>query len=37
LGTMLWLWNLWRTFNAADAAQRARTAAGARNLPTLDG
>jgi cytochrome c oxidase cbb3-type subunit 1 len=36
LGTGLWLWNLWRTFDAAEAAQRARAQAGTRGLPTVD-
>jgi len=37
LGALLWVWNLWRTFNAADARQRARAEAGQRQLPTVGG
>jgi cytochrome c oxidase cbb3-type subunit 1 len=36
LGALLWIVNLWRTFNAADARQRARLASGKASLPTLD-
>jgi cytochrome c oxidase cbb3-type subunit 1 len=36
LGALLWVWNLWRTFDAADARQRERGQAGQRSLPTLD-
>lgn len=39
VGVVFWIWNLWRTFDAADARQRARTqseASGRRPLPTLD-
>jgi cbb3-type cytochrome oxidase subunit 1 len=32
-GVLLWIWNLWRTFDAADAKHRART--DTRRLPTL--
>lgn len=35
LGALLWVLNLWKTFDAADARQRARDAAG-RPLPTVD-
>jgi cbb3-type cytochrome oxidase subunit 1 len=36
LGALLWVWNLWHTFNAADARAKARPASGQRSLPTLD-
>ncbi|HKV73852.1 MAG TPA: hypothetical protein VJN95_05000 [Gemmatimonadales bacterium] len=36
LGTALWLWNLWQTFNAAEVAQRARAQGGKRGLPTAE-
>lgn len=36
VGAMFWVFNLWHTFNAADARQRAREAAGPKALPTLD-
>jgi cbb3-type cytochrome oxidase subunit 1 len=36
LGAMLWVYNLWRTFDAAEARQRARPPAEHRQLPTLD-
>jgi cbb3-type cytochrome oxidase subunit 1 len=35
LGALLWVWNLWRTFDAGDARERARVASDQRNLPTL--
>jgi cytochrome c oxidase cbb3-type subunit 1 len=35
LGALFWVYNLWRTFNAADARQRARVLAGQVQLPTL--
>ena len=35
LGAILWVWNLWRTFNAADARQRAREESGHKPLPTV--
>jgi cytochrome c oxidase cbb3-type subunit 1 len=35
-GALLWVWNLWRTFDAADARQKAQTPAGGRSLPTLE-
>jgi cytochrome c oxidase cbb3-type subunit 1 len=36
LGAMFWVYNLWRTFDAADARQRARMQSEHRQLPTLD-
>lgn len=36
LGAMCWVFNLWRTFDAADARQRDRDASGHKPLPTLD-
>jgi cytochrome c oxidase cbb3-type subunit 1 len=36
LGALFWVWNLWRTFNAADARARARPDSGPRSLPTLE-
>jgi cbb3-type cytochrome oxidase subunit 1 len=35
LGAMFWVWNLWHTFNAADARQRAREQSGRGTLPTV--
>jgi cytochrome c oxidase cbb3-type subunit 1 len=35
LGAMLWVYNLWRTFDAADARQRAREQGDHKQLPTL--
>jgi cytochrome c oxidase cbb3-type subunit 1 len=35
IGVAFWVWNLWRTFDAADARQRARVAAGKPELPTI--
>jgi len=35
LGAMCWVYNLWRTFNAADARQRVRPDPEHRKLPTL--
>jgi cytochrome c oxidase cbb3-type subunit 1 len=35
IGAMLWVYNLWRTFDAADAKQRARGLSEQRQLPTL--
>jgi len=35
-GAMLWVYNLWRTFDAADARQRARDQSDRKSLPTLD-
>ena len=36
-GALLWVVNLWRTFDAADARARERAAAGTRDLPTMGG
>lgn len=36
LGVVCWVYNLWRTFDAADARQQARADAPPRHLPTLD-
>ena len=35
-GALLWIWNLWQTFNAADERQRQRELAGRKDLPTVD-
>lgn len=35
LGAMFWVYNLWRTFDAADARQRDRVDLEKRRLPTL--
>jgi cytochrome c oxidase cbb3-type subunit 1 len=35
LGVAFWVWNPWRTFDAADARQRAREAEGKPGLPTI--
>lgn len=35
LGALFWVWNLWRTFDAADARQRARLRSDQRSLPTV--
>lgn len=35
-GALCWVYNLWRTFNAADARARARAASQVKPLPTLD-
>jgi cbb3-type cytochrome oxidase subunit 1 len=35
-GALLWVWNLWRTFNAADARARARAQSNQPSLPTID-
>jgi len=35
LGALVWVWNLWRTFDAGDARQHARTQADHKGLPTL--
>jgi len=35
LGAVFWVWNLWRTFDAAETRQRARGEP-ARRLPTVD-
>lgn len=34
-GALFWVWNLWHTFNAADARQRARAQSGRDQLPTV--
>lgn len=34
-GAVCWVYNLWRTFDAADARQRERDASGRAQLPTL--
>jgi cbb3-type cytochrome oxidase subunit 1 len=36
LGALLWVLNLWRTFNAADARARARAQSPKPTLPTLE-
>jgi cbb3-type cytochrome oxidase subunit 1 len=36
LGAMLWVYNLWRTFDAADARQRAREQSERKQLPMID-
>ena len=36
LGALLWVWNLWHTFNAADARALARAQSGRPSLPTAD-
>lgn len=36
MGALFWVWNLWHTFNAADARQRARAMSGRDQLPTLE-
>lgn len=35
VGALTWVWNLWHTFNAADARQRAREQSGRGTLPTV--
>jgi cytochrome c oxidase cbb3-type subunit 1 len=35
-GALFWVWNLWHTFNAADARARARAESGRAPLPTTD-
>jgi cytochrome c oxidase cbb3-type subunit 1 len=35
LGALLWVWNLWRTFDAADARHQERMVANRRELPTF--
>ena len=35
VGALCWVFNLWRTFDLADARQRARKAAGTHDLPTV--
>jgi cbb3-type cytochrome oxidase subunit 1 len=36
LGALLWVVNLWRTFNAADARARDRAMSGRQSLPTIE-
>ena len=36
VGALCWVYNLWRTFNAADARERARPAPPKRALPTVE-
>lgn len=36
LGALFWVWNLWHTFNAADARALARAQSGRSTLPTAD-
>jgi len=36
LGVVFWVYNLWRTFDAADARQRQRGDTGRASLPTMD-
>jgi cbb3-type cytochrome oxidase subunit 1 len=36
LGALMWVYNLWRTFDAADARQRARSQSPHQPLPTRD-
>ena len=36
LGALFWVWNLWHTFNAADARARARAESGRPSLPTAE-
>jgi cbb3-type cytochrome oxidase subunit 1 len=36
LGAVLWVWNLWHTFNAADARRRSRRQPEGPQLPTLE-
>lgn len=36
IGVALWAWNLWQTFNAADARDLARSRAGQKQLPTMN-
>ena len=35
LGALLWVWNMWRTFDAADARMRERERSGKTQLPTV--
>lgn len=37
VGVVFWVYNLWRTFDAADSRQRVREASGSTVLPTIDG
>ena len=34
-GAVFWVWNLWRTFDAAEARQRRRVQADQRELTTV--
>lgn len=36
IGVVFWAWNLWRTFDAADARERTRAPSGQRQLPTRE-
>lgn len=36
IGALFWIWNLWRTFNAADERQRQRELSARRDLPTIE-
>ena len=36
VGAMFWVWNLWHTFNEADARARARAQSGRASLPTAE-
>jgi cbb3-type cytochrome oxidase subunit 1 len=35
VGALFWVWNLWHTFDAADARQREREQGRTRDLPTM--
>ena len=35
LGALMWVWNLWQTFDAADERQRVRLQANRKELPTF--
>lgn len=35
-GALIWVWNLWHTFNAADARARARAQSDRPSLPTIE-
>jgi cbb3-type cytochrome oxidase subunit 1 len=35
-GALLWVWNLWKTFNAADARAKGRPQSGRSSLPTVE-
>ncbi len=35
-GAVCWVWNLWQTFNAAEARQRAKSPPDRPQLPTLE-
>ncbi|HXY32071.1 MAG TPA: cbb3-type cytochrome c oxidase subunit I [Gemmatimonadaceae bacterium] len=36
VGALLWVWNLWRTFDAADERARARAQSDKPSLPTIE-